>query len=250
MYAYHGPAALSIASSRAPGLPAPAREPPACLCAPEPGEAVILGRVGFRIKLASVCVLLVAVLAPNAAGSPQADLTSVARDYGPDRKITPCRFTAAQLASAASLITGDVATYAAGLDRAIAAELRRWKDGGCTARRVATAAGANLRIVKVQPKGGARRESVTIKNRGRTTVNLRGYALRDAADHTLRFRSTKLKAGRSLRVITGCRKGSRKPTRRGASYYACRSKQFWDDAGDTVELLGPGGGLLSVKTYP
>ena len=206
--------------------------------------------MGFRIKLASVCVLLVAVLAPNAAGSPQADLTAVARDYGTDRKITPCRFTAAQLASAASLITGDVATYAAGLDRAIAVELKRHRDGGCTAKRVAAAAGANVRIVKVQPKGGPRREYVTIRNRSRKTVNLRNYALRDAADHTLRLRSTKLKAGRSLRVVTGCRKGSRKAVRRGARYYACRSKEFWDDAGDTVELLGPGGGLLSVKTYP
>ena len=123
------------------------------------------------------------------------------------------------------------------------------KDGGCTPAKKAAAAGANLVIVKVQPKGGARKESVTIRNRSRKTINLKGYALRDAGDHTLKFRTTKLKAGRSLRAVTGCRKGSRKAGRRGTRYYFCRSKQVWDDAGDTVELLGPGGGLLASRTY-
>ena len=37
--------------------------------------------------------------------------------------------------------------------------------------------------------------------------------------------------------------------RRGSRYYACRKTQFWDDAGDVVELLAPGGGLLSQKRY-
>lgn len=194
-------------------------------------------------------MLAAVTLVPGAAGSPSADLTAIARDYASGRDITPCRFTQAQLTGARALVNADVESYAAGLTAGIDREIRRWRDGGCTARKTTAAAGAKLVIVKVQPKGSARKESVTIRNRSRKTVNLKGYALRDAGDHTLKFRTTKLKAGRSLRAVTGCRKGSRKAGRRGTRYYFCRSKQVWDDAGDTVELLGPGGGLLATRTY-
>jgi hypothetical protein len=201
-------------------------------------------------KLAIVAVLATATLAPAAAGSPSADLSAIGRDYSTGRDITPCRFTQAQLEGARGLVNGDVETYAAGLGAAIDGEIKRWKDGGCTPRKIAAAAGSKVRIVSVQPKGGARKESVTIKNFSSKTVNLRGYALRDTGDHTLKLRTVKLKKGAKLRLVTGCRKGSKKAGRRGTSYYFCRSKQVWDDAGDTVELLGRGGGLLSTKTYP
>ena len=206
--------------------------------------------MGLRVKLALVAVLVAGALAPIVVASPSADLAAVGRDYASGRDITPCRFTVAQLEGARSSVNADVETYAAGLGDAIARELKRWKDGGCTAKKIAAAAGAKLRIVSVQPKGGARSESVTIRNLGSKTVDLRGYALRDAGDHVLKFRSTKLRKGARLVVITGCRTGSKKAVRRGTRYYFCRSKQVWDDAGDTVELLGRGGGLLSSRTYP
>ncbi len=202
------------------------------------------------LKLTIAAVLAAAALAPAAAGSPSADLAAIGRDYATGRDITPCRFTVAQLQGARSLINEDVETYAAGLGTAIDREIKRWRDGGCTAKKIAAAAGAKLRIVSVQPKGGAREESVLIRNMSAKTVNLRGYALRDAGDHTLKFKTTKLKRGASLRAVTGCRTGHKKAVRRGSRYYFCRSKQVWDDAGDTVELLGPGGGLLSMKKYP
>jgi hypothetical protein len=205
--------------------------------------------VHLRYRLATAAVLVAGALAPAALGSPSADLAAVGRDYASGNNITPCRFTVAQLEGARSLINGDVETYAAGLGAAIDGEIKRWKDGGCTAKKVAAAAGPKLRIVSVQPKGGARAESVTIRNLSGKTVNLRGFALRDAGDHTLKFRSTKLKRGARLHAVTGCRKGSKKAERHGTRYYFCRSKQVWDDAGDTVELLGRGGGLLSRRTY-
>ena len=216
---------------------------------PRAVAAVILARVNFAIKLAIVAALVAATLAPGASASPSADLTAIGRDYASGRDITPCRFTVAQLEGARSLINGDVETYAAGLGVAIDREIKRWNDGGCTARKVAAAAGAKVRIVSVQPRGGARAESVTIKNFAGKTIDLRGYALRDAGDHTLKLRTTKLKRGARLTLVTGCRKGSKKAGRRGSRYYFCRSKQVWDDAGDTVELLGRGGGLLSSRTY-
>lgn len=199
-----------------------------------------------RLQLALATVLAAAVLAPGAAGSPAADLAAVIRDYSRDQRITPCRFTQGQLEAARSQIGNDVKTYARGLDVAIAREIKRWKDRGCAGRR----GGPRLRIVAVQPGGGAGTESVTIKNLGSKTVNLRGYALRDGTDHTLKFRrTTKLAKGRKLRVITGCRRGHKSAVRRGSQYYACRKKPVWDDAGGVVELLGPGGGLLSTKRY-
>lgn len=195
---------------------------------------------------ATAAVLVTAVLAPAAAGSPAGDLKSILQDYSRDEKITPCRFTVGQLANARSQISEDVEAYAKGIRGAIARETRRWKDGACKGK--AGAAG-KLRIVTIKAAGGPEKESVTIKNTSRKTVQLRGFALRDAADHTLTFRSTKLRAGRKLTVITGCRKGHRSAVRRGSRYYACRKTEVWDDAGDVVELLGRGGGLLTQKTY-
>lgn len=200
----------------------------------------------MKSKLAVITLLVAAVLAPSAAGSPTADLNSVARDFSRDGRVTPCRFTKGQLDAARSQISDDIETYAKGLRAAIRREVKRWKDGRCKG---ANAAARKLRIVTIRAKGGAAKEYVTIKNTGRKAVSLGGFALRDAGDHTLKFRSTKLKAGAKLKVITGCRAGHRSALRRGSSYYACRSNEVWDDAGDTVELLGKGGGLLATKTY-
>jgi hypothetical protein len=198
-----------------------------------------------RLKLAFVAVLAAAVLAPAAAdGSAAADLAAMTRDYTRGQRITPCRFTKHQLEGARSKIGQDIASYAAGIDVAIAREIKRWKNGGCAGRHP-----VRVRIVAVAPQGAAGAESVTIKNIGSKTVSLRGYALRDADDHTLRFGATKLKKGRKLRVVTGCHRGHSSAVRRDSRYYACRATAFWDDTGDVVQLLGPGGGLLSQKRY-
>lgn len=198
------------------------------------------------LQVVIVALLAGALLATGAAGSPAGDLKSILQDYSPDEKITPCRFTRGQLESARAQISVDIETYAKGIRGAIKREVRRWQDGGCKGRGVAA---NTLKIVKVKAAGGAGEESVTIKNIGRKTLQLRGYALRDAADHTVTLRSTKLRAGRKLTVVTGCRSGHSGPLRRGSRYYACRQTEVWDDAGDTVDLLGRGGGLLAQKTY-
>jgi hypothetical protein len=197
-----------------------------------------------RLAFAALLVAS-AVPAPTAAASPTADLSAIIRDHGSDEKITPCRFTKNQLTSARTQISGDLETYAKGIRPAIDRELRRWRDGSCKGQRD----GAKLQITKVRAAGPAGKEYVTIRNLAGKTVNLRNYALRDSTDHLLRLRSTRLKRGARLKVVTGCRSGHRKAVRRGSTYYACRSIEVWDDAGDLVELLGPGGGLLSRKQY-
>ena len=198
----------------------------------------------LRLALAAL-LAAAAVLAPSAAASPAADLAAMIRDHARDNKLTPCRFTKNQLNNARAQISGDIDVYGKGIRTAINRELRRWRDGKCKGKRD----GAKLQITKVRGTGAAGREYVTIRNLAGKTVNLRNYALRDSADHTLKFRSTKLRRGARLKVVTGCRSGHKRAVRRGSSYYACRSVEIWDDAGDLVELLGPGGGLLSRKQY-
>ena len=198
-----------------------------------------------KILLAITAAVLAAVLAPSASGSPAADASAIGVDFGRDGKLTPCRFSVPQLQSALTQVSGDLDAYSPGLRPAITAEIRRWVQGKCKGKSMV----GKLKIVAVKAKGGAGEESVTIKNVSRKAIDLRGFALRDAADHTLKFRTTKLKAGRKLTVVTGCREGHKSAVRRGARYYSCRTNEVWDDAGDTVEVLGRGGGLIASKTY-
>ena len=201
-------------------------------------------KLPLPLALAALLVAA-AVLAPGAAASPTADLASMIRDHARDDKLTPCRFTKNQITNARAQISGDLDLYGKGIRSALNRELRRWRDGRCKGKRD----GAKLRITKVRGAGPAGEEYVTIRNLAGKTVNMRNYALRDSTDHLLRLRSTKLKRGARLKVVTGCRSGHRKAVRRGSTYHACRAIEVWDDAGDLVELLGPGGGLLSRKQY-
>jgi hypothetical protein len=197
------------------------------------------------LQIALAALLVTAVLAPAAVASPTADLSAMIRDQARHNTLTPCRFTKNQLTGARAQISADIDTYGKGIRGAINRELKRWSDGKCKGKRD----GAKLQISRVRAAGAADKESITIRNLAGKTVNLRSYALRDSADHVLKFRATKLKRGASLKVITGCRSGHKSAFRRGSSYYACRSAEVWDDAGDLVELLGPGGGLLSRTAY-
>lgn len=191
-------------------------------------------------------VLAAVVLVPIAGASPQSDANAVIKDYSRDAKITSCLFALGQLKNTLAQLGTDVDSYAAGVRSAVQREIKRIRKGRCKGKRPG---GVNLRIVKIQSKGGARSESITVKNLGRKSVNLRGFVLRDSDDHALRINKTTLKSKRSLRIVTGCRKGTKKAVRRGSRYYACRTKQFWDDSGDIVELVNPKGGLISKKKY-
>jgi len=37
--------------------------------------------------------------------------------------------------------------------------------------------------------------------------------------------------------------------RKGSTYYACRTKQFWENGGDIAGLFTSGGTLVSIKSY-
>jgi hypothetical protein len=184
-------------------------------------------------------------LAPGAAAGPAEDYNAVARDYQDDGDITACRFTQTQLGNVRSQIPPDVDAYAPGFRSEINKEINRWQSGGCPGGGGASKT-LDVRIVKVRSKG---KESVTIKNVGNVKVNLRRYTLRDRSGHKLRFKTTRLKVGRKLRVFTGCAKGHTKAFRKGSRYYGCKKRELWDDAGDVVKLFTPGGHKLSQRGY-
>lgn len=109
---------------------------------------------------------------------------------------------------------------------------------------------ARLRIVALHARGKARRESVTIENVSRRTVDLRGYSLRDRTGRRIRFgRGLRLRPDATLRVVTGCAAGRREAFRRRTRFYACRKRELWNDVGDVVRLHGPRGRLISSRGY-
>lgn len=79
-------------------------------------------------------------------------------------------------------------------------------------------------------------EWVDVKNTGRTTVNLRGWKIRDKAKHVFTFTiDTKVRAGGSVRVHTG------KGTPSAGHRYWGKTSYIWNNTGDTATLIRPGG---------
>jgi len=191
-------------------------------------------------------VLLPAASAPAAPG----DYRAVFRDWQPDKKITPCRFTRAQLVNArrvAATVT-DFDSYAPGFREEIRRQIARRDAGGCSRARARSAL-RMVRIARIRPRGGLG-ESVTIRNTGRRAVSLRGATLRDRGGRRLRLTGAgKLGGRRSLRVVTGCARGRTRPTRSGFSFFACRRGRLWDDSGDVVKVRDSRGTLIAQRGY-
>jgi hypothetical protein len=193
-----------------------------------------------------------AVAVPGAGAAPSDDLFAVFSDWRRDGDVTACRFSRAQLVSARSRITPDVDAYAPSLREEVNREIARWDAGGCgrggdASRSVPLL--ARLRIVRIRPRG-RRTESVTIKNTGRRTANLRRASLRDRAGHRIRFRRRlRLRGGSSLRVVTGCPRGRRRAFRRRSRYFACRRSQLWNARGDVARLYNSRGRIVSQRGY-
>ncbi len=215
----------------------------------------MIRKTNLMVALATAALL---VTAPNALAAPADDFRAVFGDWRPDGRITPCRFTRAQLGNArnVSRTTTDFDSYAPGFREEVGRELARHDAGGCkgiapqpsSARRNRSAL-RSVRIVAIRPEGGAL-ESVTIRNGGRRAVSLRGATLRDRAGRRLSLRSAgKLGARRSLRVISGCARARKRPVRLGTRLFACRAGQVWDDRGDVVKLVDPRGTVVAQRGY-
>ena len=208
-----------------------------------------------RVTMLTVA-LAAALLLPAAAApaAPVDDLRAVFEDWRPDRSITQCRFTRAQLVNALNISSGlDSDYYAPGFRDAVRREIARHDTGGCRGISTDSAARARsalrrLRIVAIRPRGGLR-ESVTIRNSGSASVALRGATLRDRSGRRVRLGSRRLGARRSLRVFTGCAKGRKRAYRRGARLYACVRRQVWNDRGDVVKIVDRRGVTVAQRGF-
>jgi hypothetical protein len=83
-------------------------------------------------------------------------------------------------------------------------------------------------------------EWITIKNYGSKAVALKGWKVKDAANHTYTFGSFTLKAGKSVTLYTG--KGTNSSTKRywGQSWY------IWNNTGDTAYLKNASGSTVDT----
>lgn len=213
-----------------------------------------------RLALGSALLALLALgaVAPPVLADAASDARAVYLDWQPDKVITACRFTRAQLVNAQTTAASspDFDTYAPGFRDQINREIARYDSGGCqgistppSAAKRARSPLRKVRIAKIRPKGGSA-ESVTIRNAGSKTVSLRGATLRDRKGNRVRFpRGTKLRGKRSLKVITGCAPGQRRPVRRGSRLFACKRKLLWDDRGDVVKLADSRGTVVAQRGY-
>jgi Lamin Tail Domain len=189
------------------------------------------------------------ILAPSAAADSASDLQAVFGDFRDDRDVSACRYTTEQLQNAlgeASKVA-DIDAYVPGFRDEVRREIARNNSGGCGHY---DAFPGGLRIASIRPRGGPRKESVTIRNATKGTVRLRGLSLRDRSGHKIGFpRGLELKRSRRLRVVSGCFKGRRKALRRRGALFACKRKQLWNDKGDVVKLVSPQGKVIAQRGY-
>lgn len=88
------------------------------------------------------------------------------------------------------------------------------------------------------------RESIQVKNTGRTTVKLAGYQIKDVQNHTFAFPSGfTLKPGATVTVHTG------KGTNSATHLYWKQGNYVWNNSGDTARLLNLSGTKLDTCTY-
>ncbi|MBY8871686.1 lamin tail domain-containing protein [Micromonospora sp. PLK6-60] len=87
-------------------------------------------------------------------------------------------------------------------------------------------------------------EYVQLTNKRRTAVNLKGWTLRDKANHTYKFATDlRLPAGKSVVVHTG------KGRNTSAHRYWGRSWYVWNNTGDKAFLRNASGGLVDSCTW-
>lgn len=208
-------------------------------------------------------LVIAAFAAPIAfAQTPEEDFGNVFRDWRADGDIKPCGFTAGQLRNARreASESPDFETYSTGFIPEVDAELARHARGSCRGvdnppidvREASPLFG--VRIIRVRPRGRARRESLTLKNFGSRSVNLRRASLRDKAGKRIRFprRGFRLRPGKRVRVVTGCprrRPRPRRAVKRRGKLYGCRVSQLWNDRSDVSRLKDRNGLTVSQRGY-
>ncbi|MFH8725653.1 lamin tail domain-containing protein [Streptomyces termitum] len=94
--------------------------------------------------------------------------------------------------------------------------------------------------------GNTKAEYVVIKNYARTTVNLKGYAVKDAVGNGYTFRSNHyLEPGDHVKL----RGGRGTDSDAGNVAYRNNCNFIWNNDRDTIKLLKPGGAAADTHSY-
>ena len=87
-------------------------------------------------------------------------------------------------------------------------------------------------------------EYVVLKNTGTKALDVTGYSIKDAANHTFVFpRGTRIAAGKQIMVRTG------KGANTASTLYWKQGNYVWNNTGDTLRLYSGKGALLEKCTY-
>lgn len=201
----------------------------------------------MRSKWPVVCLTLacVCLMPSSASADADGDFRAVVTDYRDHNgDVTACKFTRVQLVHARDRADADpfVANYVPEFGVEVRREIQRYDSGGC----LSVSPQRGLAISRIRPR---KRESITIRNTGALTARLKGVTLRDRSGNRLKLGNGTLKAGRLLRVFTGCARKRRKAVRRGSRLYACRTGTVWNDKGDVVKLVNSLGSVVAQRGY-
>ena len=210
----------------------------------------------MALRLATLALLGASALAAiPAAASPQSDFDGVYGDWKADLVITPCRWSRAQLQNAQNVSNGNPDfKYETKFQDALRAEIKRWDSGGCAGiqpeskRRISPLNGAH--IVVVNGRGGAAKEAVQIRNRGKKTVSFRKASLRNLKGGKVVFPPKfKLAKNRTALVHVGCATGKRHASYKGRTVWLCRRTQLFRDKGDVARLVDAKAIVVSQRGY-
>ncbi len=194
------------------------------------------------MRIAAAVAVVAGLAAVPALASPQTDFNNVYGDWKPDLVITPCRWSQAELESAYSVANGNPDfQYETEFVDDTRAEINRWKSGGCagvqpeSVRKKSALFGA--RIVKVRGKGGAARETVTIRNGTKKTLSFRKASVTNLKGKGFYFPARfKLKRGRTVVVHVSCAKGKRRQSFTARTVWLCGTRGLFRDRGDLARL--------------
>jgi hypothetical protein len=193
------------------------------------------------MRIAAVLLLSCLAAVPVFA-SPQSDFDAVYGDWQKDLLITKCAWSQAQLQNAYEIAQSNPDfQYETRFSDDTQAEINRWKTGGCvgiqplSARKKSPLYG--VRIVAVRGKGGAKKETVTIRNRRGKAVSFRKASLTNLKGHGFYFPARfRLAKGRTAVVHVGCAKGKRRSTFTKRAVWLCSKRGIFRDRGDLARL--------------
>jgi hypothetical protein len=193
------------------------------------------------MRLTALVLVAFAVAWP-AAASPQSDFDSVYGDWKKDLVITKCAWSQAQLQNAYDVAQSNPDfQYETRFSDDTQTEVNRWKTGGCagvqplSVRKKSPLYG--VRIVAVRGKGGAARETVTIRNRAGKRVSFRKASLTNIKGGGFYFPARfKLSKGRTAVVHVGCATGKRRATFTKRAVWLCSKRGLFRDRGDLARL--------------